>query len=105
MIKFNLSGEFEHTISIAKPKFAFVSKAANSALPLLKKQSHVKIIILMDDESTENGKLISFSRFIEKYSQNDFDVEQFVRKPVELFSQVAAIFMSSGTTGLPKGKK
>lgn len=58
----------------------------------------------MDDENIDQGRVISLKRFLEKYGQNNFDVETFVRKPLKIFEQPAVIFMSSGTTGMPKGK-
>jgi long-subunit acyl-CoA synthetase (AMP-forming) len=37
------------------------------------------------------------------HEKGNFDIENFVKKPVKIFEQTGLIFMSSGTTGLPKG--
>lgn len=66
--------------------------------------SYVEKIILLDEENVDDGKLISLSKFIEKYGNNNFDVEEYVRQPIDLVDQVAVVLMSSGTTGFPKGE-
>ncbi|KAL7043369.1 hypothetical protein ACKWTF_001475 [Chironomus riparius] len=95
--------ELEHTLNITKPKFVFISSSTKALLPKLEQFDFVKLVILLDDDNVNSDKLISFKTFLNKYSHNSFNVEAFVRQPVKLFEQVAVIFMSSGTTGLPKG--
>ncbi|XP_070505427.1 luciferin 4-monooxygenase-like [Chironomus tepperi] len=94
--------ELEHTYSITKPKFVFISSSAKELAPKLK-QFNVKRVILLDDDNVDTENFISYKIFLNKFGSNNFDVDRFVRQPVKLFDQVAAIFMSSGTTGLPKG--
>ncbi|XP_070505425.1 luciferin 4-monooxygenase-like [Chironomus tepperi] len=95
--------ELEHTLNITKPKFVFISSSAKEIAPKLKQFNYVKRVILLDDDNVDTENFISYKTFINKFGSNNFDVERFVRQPVKLFEQVAAIFMSSGTTGLPKG--
>ena len=80
-----------------------MSSSAKEALPKLKQFNYVKRIILLDEDNVDDGKALSFKTFLNRYENNNFDVENFVKQPVKLFDQVAVIFMSSGTTGLPKG--
>lgn len=97
-------GELKHTLDISRPKFVFVSKIASDyVLPVVKKLSFIQRIILLDDDHIDEGKITSFKKFVNKFENTNFDVEKFVRTPVKLDQQGAIIFMSSGTTGLPKG--
>ena len=82
----------------------FVSSLAESVVPALKTYKYVEKIILIDGNKVDDGKIISLKNFIKKYGNNDFDVEKLVHQPVDLYDQVGVIFMSSGTTGFPKGK-
>jgi len=66
--------------------------------------SYVQRIIFLDDEIADDGRQISYKNFVDKYGKNDFDVEKFVQQKIKIFDQVGVIFMSSGTTGLPKGE-
>ncbi|KAL7044571.1 hypothetical protein ACKWTF_001976 [Chironomus riparius] len=95
--------EVKHTFDTTLPKFVFVSSLAESVVPALKNFKYVEKIILIDGENIDDGKLISLKNFIKKYGNNDFDVEKLVQQPIDLYDQVAVIFMSSGTTGFPKG--
>ncbi|CAH1709883.1 unnamed protein product [Chironomus riparius] len=95
--------ELEHTLNIAKPKFVFISSSTKKLFSKIKEFSFVKRIIQFDEDNVDDEKLISYKTFLHKYGNNKFNVESFVRKPVKLFDQGAMIFMSSGTTGLPKG--
>ena len=83
----------------------FISSSTKELLPKLKEFSFVKRIIQFDDNNFDDEKLTSYKTFLNKYGNNNFNVESFVRDPVKLFDQVAMIFMSSGTTGLPKGNR
>jgi long-subunit acyl-CoA synthetase (AMP-forming) len=99
-----LKGELSHALSISKPKFLFVSKiAGGNVLSVAKKLTFIEKIILIDEDNVDNGKLISLKTFVKKFESTTFDIEKFVQQPVKLNEQVAVIFMSSGTTGLPKG--
>lgn len=40
---------------------------------------------------------------MKNHAKGNFDVENYVKKSVKLHDQTGLIFMSSGTTGLPKG--
>ena len=62
---------------------------------------YVQKIISIDGET--NDKVTSLNEFIKIYSHNDFNVHEYVRKSVNLSAQSAVIFLSSGTTGNPKG--
>lgn len=92
-------------MDISKPKYVFISEAAKGNLEVIKSLSYVELIILIDGEEVADKKQISLRNFMEKYGRSNFDVEKFVQLPISLFEQTAVIFMSSGTTGLPKGEK
>ncbi|XP_070505346.1 luciferin 4-monooxygenase-like [Chironomus tepperi] len=95
--------ELKHTLGITRPKYVIISKEAKGDLEVVKSLSYVQRIILLDDDIADDGRQISYSNFVNKFGNNEFDVEKFVKEPVKLFDQVGVIFMSSGTTGLPKG--
>ena len=82
----------------------FVSSVAKAVIPALRTYAYVEKIILVVEENVDDDKVISLKNFVQKYGNNDFDVQNMVRQPVDLYDQVAVIFMSSGTTGFPKGK-
>jgi len=82
----------------------FNSSVAKAVIPALKTYAYVEKIILIDEENVDDDKVISLKNFVQKYGNNNFDVQNMVRQPVDLYDQVAVIFMSSGTTGFPKGK-
>lgn len=82
----------------------FISSVAEAVVPALQTYPYVEKIILIDGEDVDDGKVISLKNFVKKFGNNDFDVEKLVKQPVDLYDQVAVIFMSSGTTGFPKGK-
>lgn len=64
--------------------------------------SYVKRIILFDEEKFTESKVITFEAFLKNHEKGRFDVATFLAKPVKI-TETALIFMSSGTTGLPKG--
>ena len=95
-------GELKHALDISRPKFVFISEAAKGNLKVIKSLSYVELIILIDG-GVEDNRQISLKHFIAKYVNNNMDIEKFVQQPIKIFDQTAVIFMSSGTTGLPKG--
>ncbi|KAL7043366.1 hypothetical protein ACKWTF_001472 [Chironomus riparius] len=95
--------ELKHTLDITRPKYVIISKAAQEDLEIVKNLSYVQRIILLDGDVADDGRQISYNNFIDKFARNDFDVERFIQQPIKIFEQVGVIFMSSGTTGLPKG--
>lgn len=89
-----------HSLGISKPKFVFVSSQASQVIPGLEKLSFVKQIILFDAEtSSKSTKTISLKSFIKNHEKGNFDVENFLKKKVNVENQTGLIFMSSGTTG------
>lgn len=95
-------GELRHAFDVSKPKIVFVSKATEkNVTAVCANLPYVQKIISIDGET--NDKVTSLNEFIKIHSQNDFNVLEFVRKSVDLRSQSAVIFLSSGTTGNPKG--
>jgi long-subunit acyl-CoA synthetase (AMP-forming) len=103
-LDFIFQGELKHSLDISQPKFVFVSEECSNVLPVLKKLRYVKLIILLDNNGAEEGKIIPYKTLISKYGSTSFDVEKYASQPVKRSEQVALIFMSSGTTGLPKGQ-
>ncbi|XP_070505426.1 luciferin 4-monooxygenase-like [Chironomus tepperi] len=95
--------ELKHSLGISKPKYVFISEAAKGSFKAIKSLSYVELIILIDGQEEEDKRLISWRNFITKFRNSKFDVEEFVHQPIKIFEQTAMIFMSSGTTGLPKG--
>lgn len=95
--------EVKHTFDTTRPKFVFVSPIAAKVIDSIRKLEYVHKIILLDGGDIEDGKVISLSKFVKKFGNNGFDVENYVCQPVDVADQVAVIFMSSGTTGFPKG--
>jgi acyl-CoA synthetase (AMP-forming)/AMP-acid ligase II len=55
-----------------------------------------------ENESTDNRAML-FKDFLKKSLKNKFDVVKFAKNAVKIREQGAFIFLSSGTTGLPKG--
>jgi len=96
-------GELKNSLDISKPKYVFISEAAIGNLEVIKSLNYVELIILIDGETVEDSKQISLKSFVSKYGNNDLDVEKLVQQPIKIFDHTAVIFMSSGTTGLPKG--
>lgn len=76
---------------------------SQQVVPSLEKLTFVKRVIQFDDEENTGGKISTFKNFMRDHGKGTFDVESFLNKPVKLFEQTGLIFMSSGTTGLPKG--
>jgi acyl-CoA synthetase (AMP-forming)/AMP-acid ligase II len=94
-------GELKHGFELSKPKVIFVSEsAAQTLINLQKSLSFIKQIILFDNHSTHT---ITLKSFIASNSQESFDVYKQVKRPVDMRTQTAVIFLSSGTTGVAKG--
>ncbi|CAG9798396.1 unnamed protein product [Chironomus riparius] len=94
--------ELKHALDISRPKYVFISEAAKESLKVIKSLSYVELIILIDG-GVEDSRQITLRNFIAKYGNNNLNVEKIVQQPLKIFDQTAVIFMSSGTTGLPKG--
>lgn len=94
-------GELKHALQLSKPKVIFASSVAiKNVIAACKELSFVKYLILLDDK---NGNIITFCEFINANSKNPFDVTQYVKRKINTKDQTSVIFLSSGTTGLPKG--
>ncbi|CRL01456.1 CLUMA_CG014231, isoform A [Clunio marinus] len=97
--------ELKHTLDLSKPKIVFVSPfAATKVVSVCKKLNYVKnVVIIEDDQSQTDNFTLSLNEMIKKYEKISFNVDDHVRRKVDINTQVALIFCSSGTTGLPKG--
>lgn len=72
-------------------------------IPAVLKLPYVKNVILFnDDDNFKNDKILTWRKFLKNHENGNFDVENFLEKPVDCNQQTALIFMSSGTTGLSK---
>lgn len=81
------------------------SLSIKNVVAVCKKLDFVKRIILIDGELINNDpKVTSLKNFVEINSKNNFDVIKSVQTPADLNEQSSVIFLSSGTTGAPKGK-
>lgn len=99
-----LTGELKHAFDLSKPKVIFTSSLSiKNVLGACRRLDYVKKIILIDEETSKDSKVMSLNDFVEKYSKNNFDVFEYVQKPVNLAEQSSVIFQSSGTTGASKG--
>ncbi|KAG5318642.1 LUCI monooxygenase, partial [Pseudoatta argentina] len=94
--------EFQHMLSIAKPRIVFVSERTESILAKLLPQLTWKIeLIQLDDQS-----LMANVRTLTDILNNEPDVNYMEYKPTDIDDPSRhpwAILSSSGTTGLPKG--
>lgn len=98
-----MTGEMKHALNLSKPEFVFVSASvAKIAVSVCKQVGFVKNVILIDDGTTD-GFVLSLSDLIKKHEGLKFDVYEHVRSFVDIRDQTCLIFCSSGTTGLPKG--
>ena len=103
MINVLFLGELKHALQLSKPKVIFASSAAlKNVLSASKKLPFVKHLIILDEKNL-NGNFINFQEFINVNSNNSFDVYQHVKCKVNTKDKTSVIFLSSGTTGLPKG--
>lgn len=92
-----------HAFSLSKPKVVFVSAyAAKRTIDVCKKLPFIEHVVLIDGRKIDNSALF-WNEFIEKFSNNNFNLEKTVKERVNIRDQVALIVCSSGTTGLPKG--
>lgn len=94
-------GELKHALQLSKPKVIFASSIAiKNVIAACKELPFVKHLILLDDK---NNGIITYREFINANSKHSFDVHQYVKRKVNTKEQTSVIFLSSGTTGLPKG--
>lgn len=101
---FLILGELIHTLNLSKPKFLITSmKSIEKIMKIHENLSFVEKIILLDGESTEDSFIISFNDLIDKFGSEDFDLNEYVQKPMNIAEKSSLILLSSGTTGLPKG--
>lgn len=97
-------GEIRHALNLSKPKIIFVCNAASKIISnLCDNLSYVQKIVNIDENATTRSKHVNFSEFLKNQS-GSFNVYENVEMPVNFRKQSAVIFLSSGTTGLPKGK-
>lgn len=93
-----------HAFDVSNPKIVFVSKeTVKNVAAVCADLSYVQKIIIIDGKT--DNKVTSLNDFIELNSRIDFDVYEHVKKSVKLSAQSAVIFLSSGTTGNPKGNE
>lgn len=96
-------GELKHALELSKPKLVFVSPyAAKKIIAVCRQLNFVKNVIVLEGKSVDSF-VISLDDFVKKHRNNNFDLEEFVLRKVNLKEQVASIMCSSGTTGMPKG--
>ncbi|XP_070499653.1 luciferin 4-monooxygenase-like [Chironomus tepperi] len=94
--------ELKHALQLSKPKVIFASSfAIKTVISACKELQFVKYLILLDGQSLSEN-YISYQEFINAQSDS-FDVYQHVKRKVNTKDQTTVIFLSSGTTGLPKG--
>jgi 4-coumarate--CoA ligase len=62
----------------------------------------VRNVVLIEGQSIDNF-IVSANGLIKKHGKSNFDVEDQVCHEVDIHNQIAMLFCSSGTTGLPKG--
>lgn len=98
--------EIKHAISLSKPRVLFVSlDNLKKCLNALQQNQHIEQVIVYGAtklaKSFKNWKLTGFTEFFEqKLPSKESD---FICEPQNVKENGAWIFMSSGTTGLPKG--
>lgn len=96
-------GELKHALQLSKPKVIFASlNAIKNVSSVCKELPFVKFLILLDEQNLNEN--FNFHDFIDANSKNSFDVHQYVKCKVNTKDKTSVIFLSSGTTGLPKGK-
>lgn len=104
MINVLFLGELKHALQLSKPKVIFASlNAIKNVTSVCKQLPFVKYVILLDEQKLSEN-CIKFHDFIDANSKNSFDVYQYVKCKVNTKDKTSVIFLSSGTTGLPKGK-
>lgn len=88
-------------MELSKPKFVFVSPhAATKTMTVCSTLKFVEKVVIF-----EGGKAgaTSLADFVKKYENTNFKVQQAVDEKIDTKEQIAMIFCSSGTTGMPKG--
>lgn len=103
MFLITFPGELKHALDLSKPKLVFVSLyAAKRAIATCRNLPYVQNVVVIGGRS-DGGFVVSLSDFVAKYEKIEFNVDEHASKPVDAKDQVAVIFCSSGTTGMPKG--
>jgi long-subunit acyl-CoA synthetase (AMP-forming) len=80
------------------------SLSIKNVVAVCKGLDYVKKIVIIDGEAIKYSKVTSLKNLVQENSKNDFNVLEHVKNPVNLAQQSSVIFLSSGTTGKPKGK-
>ncbi|KFB34944.1 hypothetical protein ZHAS_00000650 [Anopheles sinensis] len=93
------SRELAHALNTARPKMVFVSGAVRATLYQACRSARHTINIICYDKADRSNTYADCLRRSSKH----FRVDTFQPEPSDVTSEVAAIVMSSGTTGLPKG--
>ncbi|KAG5667452.1 hypothetical protein PVAND_015432 [Polypedilum vanderplanki] len=97
------SREIKHALKLSQPRIVFVSNlSATPAIDAYKGLDFVEKIVHFDKLSSDDCA-IALNDFVAKYKKNNFNLEEIVNQPIDIYSQSALIYLSSGTTGLPKG--
>nr|BAF96580.1 luciferase homologue [Agrypnus binodulus binodulus] len=96
-------GEYVNALNISEPKLIFCSKKCLPRLVGLKARcSFIKGFVVIDSTEDINGNEC-LPNFILRNSDPNFDIEKYEPRVFNSNEQVAAILLSSGTTGFPKG--
>ncbi|CAO1369203.1 unnamed protein product [Diamesa tonsa] len=95
--------ELRHALTLSKPKVVFVSMFASEiVISIAKSMTFIEKVILLDG-NTQDYTVVSMKDFVRSAERSLFNVEDYVKKSINIQNQVALIVYSSGTTGLPKG--
>lgn len=80
----------------------FVSPiVAKKTAAVCRKLEYVERIVLIEGESVDNFT-VSLSELVKQHEKIEFDINDFFSEKIDIHEQVALIFCSSGTTGMPK---
>lgn len=102
---YNFLGEIKHAFELSRPKMVIVSPIiARKAASVCRKLKYIQKIILMEGKSIDNF-IISLSDLIKQHEKIKFDINERFTERIYIHDQVALIFCSSGTTGMPKQEK
>nr|CAB3510143.1 unnamed protein product [Spodoptera littoralis] len=95
--------ELEHTISISKPKYVFLSPDTHNKFYNTIVGTKIVEKFYIFGDSVNDPNISKFNNLIKTYV--NIDSFKPVSDPVNGLAQPALILYSSGTTGLPKGAK